>query len=55
MGRSTNTLSRYMQMKGVPLPTQLAVQILTRRDSSEKVCLFTPGLSYNSVLCSLRK
>ena len=30
MGRSTNTLSRYMQMKGVPLPIQLAVRNLTK-------------------------
>ena len=29
MGRSANTVSRYIQMKGVPLPIQLAVRNLT--------------------------
>ena len=29
IGRSANTVSRYIQMKGVPLPIQLAVQNLT--------------------------
>ena len=29
MGRSANTVSRYIQMKGVPLPIQLAIRNLT--------------------------
>ena len=29
IGRSANTVSRYIQMKGVPIPIQLAVRELT--------------------------